>query len=43
MRTHEGKLVFSEKEKNGFVTAIDLIKCLRQIIKEIAPYMRTYF
>ena len=45
LRTHEGQLVFSDQTKIRFVTALDLIKCLKQIkkITEIAPYVRTYF
>ena len=29
LRTHEGKSVFST-EKNGYITALDLIKCLKR-------------
>ena len=31
LRTHEDKYVYSEKEKSGFVTTFDLIKCLNKI------------
>ena len=31
IRTHEGKWVFSEGKKSRFVTALDLIKCLKEI------------
>ena len=40
LRTHDGKWVFSDKTIR-LVTALDLIKCLKQI--KIASYMRTYF
>ena len=30
LRTHEGKLVFSDKNTR-FVTALDVIKCLEQV------------
>ena len=33
LRTHEGKLVFSVK-KFRFVTAFDLVKCLKYIKKQ---------
>jgi len=43
LRTHTGKKVFSDR-KITFVTAYDLIKCLKEMKKktELAPYMHLF-
>ena len=33
LRTHEGKQVFSQEKKKRFLTALDLMRCLKQVKK----------